>query len=297
MNYRRELSAARKRALEGQQIVVTALGTVACRTGGEQGVCVLVIHGAGGGHDMGMAMAQMLLPAGQRWIAPSRFGYLGSPVLADGSPAAQADVYAALLDHLTIRRVVAMAYSVGGPSALQFAARHPDRCAALVLLEAVSHCAPHESALVDAGFKIAFHSNLSYWLAIHFGRGIFLRLTGMSSEVRAHLTEDEKRWVSVYLQTMWPVDVRRAGLLNDMARLPYAPGYSPDQIAAPTLVVHAVDDALIAYENGEYAARHISGARLMTLGSGGHFMAGHHGEVRSELQRLLSQSAGDRVVH
>jgi pimeloyl-ACP methyl ester carboxylesterase len=69
-----------------------------------------------------------------------------------------------------------------------------------------------------------------------------------------------------------------------MARLPAR--RSPEHIRVPTLIVHAVDDPPVAYENAEYAARHIPGSRLLAL-DGGHFMAGHHDQVRSELRQLL----------
>src|SRR5215217_4670123 len=59
-------------------------------------------------------------------IAPSRFGYLRSSIPEDGSPAARADAYAALLDALGVERVGVVAFSDGGPSGLQFALRHPE---------------------------------------------------------------------------------------------------------------------------------------------------------------------------
>jgi pimeloyl-ACP methyl ester carboxylesterase len=43
----------------------------------------------------------------------------------------QADAVAALLDVLGIRTAAVMAVSGGGPCALQFALRHPQRCCAL----------------------------------------------------------------------------------------------------------------------------------------------------------------------
>jgi len=45
----------------------------------------------------------------------------------------QADAYAALLDHLQLDRVVLCGFSAGGPAAIQFALRHPERLYGLVL--------------------------------------------------------------------------------------------------------------------------------------------------------------------
>jgi hypothetical protein len=57
------------------------------------GIPLLSIHGAGGGYDQGLANAAGFVGAGFRIIAPSRFGYLGTPVPPDISPAAQADAH------------------------------------------------------------------------------------------------------------------------------------------------------------------------------------------------------------
>jgi 2-hydroxy-6-oxonona-2,4-dienedioate hydrolase len=78
---------------------------------------VLLVHGAGGGFDMGELMAQVLLGEDDRWIAPSRFGYLGSGVPEGAGPALQAHAFAWLLDELEIDRVAVVALSAGGPSA------------------------------------------------------------------------------------------------------------------------------------------------------------------------------------
>jgi 2-hydroxy-6-oxonona-2,4-dienedioate hydrolase len=236
---------------------------------------------------MGRAIAQMLLPPGHHWIAPSRFGYLNSPVLSDGSPAAQADAYLALLDRLDVRRVVVLAFSAGAPSALQFAARHHDRCAGLLLLQPVTHYSSLQAGWMDVGFRAMFASNLVLWLTTQYGRTLFLRLAGVSFDVQARLTEEDYRWVSTYVQTMWPVEFRRQGLVNDLARHSYPATYSPSHIRVPTLIVHAVDDVLIPYENALYAARHIPGARLITLNDGGHFMGRHHDAVRAEIAQFL----------
>jgi pimeloyl-ACP methyl ester carboxylesterase len=66
-------------------------------------------------------------------IAPSRFGYFGSTLSPDATPADQAEAYALLLDHLGIDRVAILAYSAGSASALELAVRHPDRVLGLIL--------------------------------------------------------------------------------------------------------------------------------------------------------------------
>jgi pimeloyl-ACP methyl ester carboxylesterase len=63
------------------------------------------------------------------------------------------------------------------------------------------------------------------------------------------------------------------------------------EIKAPTLVIHAQDDSLIDYSNGQHTAAQISGAELMTLGDGGHFLAGHYDEIQERVRTFLAETA------
>jgi 2-hydroxy-6-oxonona-2,4-dienedioate hydrolase len=103
-----------------------------------QGPAVIVVHGAGGGFDQGRLIAGAFGGGPFRWIAISRFGYLGSALPADASTSAQADAILDLLDHLQIDRASILAFSGGVPPALQFAQRHPSRTACLAMLSSAS---------------------------------------------------------------------------------------------------------------------------------------------------------------
>lgn len=70
-------------------------------------------HGVMGAHPQGLGMVTTYYgPAFA--IAPSRFGYFGSSLPADATPAMQADIYAELLDDLGVERAVV----VGSPPAV-----------------------------------------------------------------------------------------------------------------------------------------------------------------------------------
>jgi pimeloyl-ACP methyl ester carboxylesterase len=143
--YRRnqdDLDRARERLeLYANQVVQTTCGPIEYATVGD-GTQVLEVHGIFGGFDQGIVVARQVLSEGFRIIAPSRFGYLRTPLPADASPASQTDAYACLLDYLGIDRVTVMAHSAGSPSAIELALRHPERVAALVLI-ALSGAVPH----------------------------------------------------------------------------------------------------------------------------------------------------------
>src|SRR4029453_8332240 len=131
--YRRDIQRARERISAGSRIAETPCGPIEYAQAGD-GPPVLVVHGAGGGFDQAMFLAVPLFESGLRVIAVSRFGYLRTPLPADPSATAQADAHACLLDALGIPRVAVLGASAGAPSSMQFALRHPERTAALVLL-------------------------------------------------------------------------------------------------------------------------------------------------------------------
>ena len=131
--------AIERRLVQNSRVIPTAAGVVEYADLGS-GPTILVIHGTPGGYDQVtfMQSAANMAPRGYRVIAPSRPGYLRTPSASGRTPAEQARLYAALLDRLGIDKVVVLGVSGGGPSALQFAILHPERCRALILEEAVT---------------------------------------------------------------------------------------------------------------------------------------------------------------
>src|SRR5689334_698573 len=77
--YRRDIRNAydHLESLE-RQIVETDYGPIEAAIHGD-GEPVLVIHGISGGFDQGLGIAESSLRDGYKVIAPSRFGYLGTP--------------------------------------------------------------------------------------------------------------------------------------------------------------------------------------------------------------------------
>lgn len=284
--YQHEMDAAREQLLAGSQVIETASGPIEYADVGD-GYPVLVVHGAGGGYDQGLILAQTFIGDDFRWIVISRFGYLRTPLPADASPAAMADAYVDLLDELNISRVAIVGVSRGGPSSLQFALRHPDRCSALVMRSAISHTPPPESAMQKIVFNTIFRSDFVYWLITTKFESNLISMFGVPAEVQARLTPAEKEWASEFLQTMYPISLRKAGIYNDREYSIH--DYPIERITVPTLVIHAEDDSLVSFTQGQYTAQNIPGARLIKLQSGGHFLMGQHEKVRSEVEEFLKQ--------
>lgn len=74
-----------------------------------------------------LALGDPFLAAGMGSISVSRPSYLRTSIDVGRTAAEQADAFAALLHTLNIKKVAAQGISGGGPCAIHFAARHPDR--------------------------------------------------------------------------------------------------------------------------------------------------------------------------
>ena len=185
LRYRHDLNE-KTQALEANSIIAkTNRGPIEYAREGS-GPAALVIHGAGGGYDQGLYLAHDMLGAGFDVIAPSRFGYLRTPVPTDASHGAQADAHAALLDKLSMPKAIVMGVSAGAPSAIEFAVRYPERTAALILVVpraydpanqvGVDHT-PQNKTVIRLFENSA---DFPYWAATKVGRKQLVRFFGVA---------------------------------------------------------------------------------------------------------------------
>lgn len=272
--FRRDMSGARERIEgAGARVVDSPFGPIELFQGGD-GPPVLVVHGSGGGFDQGRLIADAVLDREFGFIAPSRFGYLGSAAPEQAGFDDQAHAFAWLLDHLEIGSVAVVALSQGGPSALYFALLYPDRVSSLTLLSAgVTPLEVANQEAADARGRMwvrLFSSDFPYWAASRLFRGQVMDLMGAGKEVVAGLDAEQRRWIVEVIDAMNPTSLRVEGVVLDN-RNPL-PGVVIRGIVAPTLVVHAEDDTLQLFENALFAAETIPGARLMQFPRGGHFV-------------------------
>jgi pimeloyl-ACP methyl ester carboxylesterase len=259
------------------------------------GSAVLAIHGAGGGFDQSLDLAKDFLDPGYRVIAPSRFGYLRTPLPADASPMAQADAHACLLDALKLQKVIVVGGSMGAPSAMQLCIRHPDRCSALVLLFPIAFAPPptnelpsQPSALAQFLMNTTLRSDFAFWSASKLSRDTVMKTIGATPPGDfKNAAPDEQARVLAVLRNIEPISQREKGLKNDAAVAPSVPRYDLEHITAPTLVIAAEDDLFGTFKGGRYTAEHIPGARFTGYPTGGHLLVGHGSDVRRELSEFL----------
>ena len=294
VQYRSDLSTARRELLAGSQIASTACGPIEYAVAGS-GPAVLVIHGAGGGYSQASDFSQSLAAAGFMAIAMSRFGYLRTPLPAHASPAAQADAHACLLDALGIPTAAAFGASAGAPSALQYCLRHQARCTALVLLVPAISVPGREvgettppSAFWQFVFDYVLRSDFVIWGVTRLWPEILVEtvLATPLDQFRNADSAERQRGLRL-IRDIFPVSLKADGLRNDALVTTPSPAHHLERITAPTLAISAKDDLYGTYVGAKYAAEQIPGARLISYPTGGHSWLGHDAEVREALVSFL----------
>jgi pimeloyl-ACP methyl ester carboxylesterase len=280
-------------------LIATRRGSVECLVAGE-GPAVLALHGGIGGYDQGALLAMSAIgPSGVRLVAPSRPGYLGTPLAAGASPEEQADLFAALIDALGLSDVAVIAVSGGGPSALAFALRHSGRCRALVL---VSAC----TARLTARMPLRFHVMrlLARWPKLLALLGAAARdperAAGRSiadPQARAALMNDpEARALFMALTLTIPdrLASRLPGTENDYRRFSSSDDYPLEQIAVPVLAVHGTGDRIVAFSHARGLADRVPGAELLAIEGGEHVcLFTHRKVIRERVRKFLGLPAAE----
>ncbi len=295
IRYAHDIRAARARVTSGSQIVNTPCGPIEYAVAGE-GPPVLVVHGAGGGFDQGLDFGRPLIERGFQVIAPSRFGYLRTPLPADASAMAQGDAHACLLDALHITRLPVFGGSAGAPSTMQLCLRHPERCSAMTLAVPLAYSArpagtppPQPSGLQLFLINTTLRSDFVFWATTKLARDSMVKaiLATPPQDVKA-APPDEQARVKQILRNIEPISRRQHGLRNDGMIAASLPRYEVERFTVPTLVISVEDDLFNTYAGARYTAEHIPGARFIGYPRGGHLWVGHNKEVWAEIAQFLN---------
>lgn len=239
------------------------------------GEVILSVHGIFGGYDQAFDTCKDF-GSEYRILAPSRFGYLGSDIFGNGTPAEQAAAYVELLDKLKIDKVFVLATSAGGSIAIRFALDYPERTKGLILYCSAMPPVAKPVKYAEYAGPPAFLCN-DY--AMFLMNPLFESVMGMDSTI---------------IYGMLPVGERKAGVILDasvtnldMAR--YFDFYRIEDLQMPTLILHAKDDKMASFEEVVKALDRFPNCTLVSFETGGHLMTGHEAEVQRMVMQFIKK--------
>jgi len=246
-------------AASGEIAVLQTSAPLEYQTAGNaDGPKLLVSHGAPGGYDQGLALGS-LFPDFQT-IAPSRPGYLRTPLSTGLTPEYQADNFDGLLDVLGLDKVVVLGFSAGAPAAIQFAIRQPERTRALILISPIlqAYSAPpadKPSGLLGRMFTGEGIPDIAAWglvesarrdpsraLAFFIDSGNPTSSSNNSTATQTLTDPKELAWFRAMVESVAPMTPRLPGLRNDIVQLRNLPELPFSRIQAPTLVIAGAGD-------------------------------------------------------
>ena len=170
----------------------------------------------------------------------------------------------AVIDAAGPERFVLLAMAQGGPVAITYAARHPERIAGLIFYGSYASASRDETP-DDLELQEAFDKLVRVGWARPESefRRVFtsMMIPGGTEEQRTWL--DELQRVSVDTETAI-VSRRQRRLADAVDLLP--------QLTAPTLVIHSLRDRMNDFGQARHLASNIDGARLTALDSDNHIV-------------------------
>lgn len=294
------------------EIAKTSAGDVEFLVRGE-GPPVLVFHGAPGGYDQAMLLGSSLVDQGFQVIAPSRPGYLRTPLTNHILPEQQADAFAALLDSIGAPSVAVLGYSSGAPAAIQFALRNPNRVWALILISPVTtRYEPFIQPILGEPADVvltALKGDIGSWMAVEAAQkepGKILRdflvdesiSNGVQRETRNYVLQNsgQLEWFQSLIGTFAPLSPREAGARNDLVQI-RALQLPLESLSVPVFFAHGTEDSLLPIDKARAAAAKIPNATFFAVQGGGHVpQLGAGGvELDKKITEFLRQYSGSQT--
>ncbi len=278
------------------------------------GPVVLVLHGGLGGWDQALLLGKdMGADACFTVLAPSRVGYLRTPLETGATPEEGADAMAALMDKLGMAEAAVVGLSGGGPTALAMALRHPQRVRALVMMAAITgrHTQPKQTTnewaarilfLRAADLFLDFATWILFVHMIRLAPRFMVRRMFRSTETFDKVRIDQRvrevfkhpaqwTWMHRLFDCAVPLSVRKVGLDNDLKQFARLGVYPVGQIGCPTLVVHGRYDGNVPFSHAEFVGHNVPGARMFVLETCGHllWMSDEADAARQEVMTFLKE--------
>lgn len=174
---------------------------------------------------------------------------------------------------------------------MQFANDYSDRSQALILLMAVSMAdhSPDDQPVQIRIIHLIQQSNYIYWVFTKLLQSTILELLGVPPTIYESFTPEQQELAQVMLDDMHPMSRRYAGTFNDDVMIQDF-DLTKNKISAPTLIVHAKDDALVGYHHAKNTHKNIKQSELVLFEDGGHAMLSKMNEIRGLTRDFVSRN-------
>ncbi len=171
----------------------------------------------------------------------------------------------AVADHAGLDRFALMGMAQGGPPAISYAHRHPERVTRLLFYGSYAGAAAGSIESREALDAFAQLIKVGWGRPQHTFRRVF------TSMMIPGATEEQMRWLDELQRVAASAETASAALRQRSAAncLDLLP-----ELALPTLVLHSLRDQMNDFEHGRMLAGHIPGARLVPLDSDNHILLG-----------------------
>ena len=189
----------------------------------------------------------------------------------------------AVMDAAGSQRAALVGVSEGGPLNLLFAATHPDRTAAMVIIGSF--------ARIAWAPDFAFGTKPDVWRALlermeqGWGQGVLLSAFAQSLSTNVAARD---WWARFQRQAASP------GAAGALMRMIYEIDTRPilPAIRVPTLILHRTEDRMVPVEHARYLSRHIAGARYVEVPGADHFF--FTGDADAYLDQIEEFLTGER---
>ena len=195
----------------------------------------------------------------------------------------QQDIHA-VVQALDLREVAIMGLSMGGRNAFTYAALHPERVGALVIVDSAPE---HERSGSEAVRRFVQGSDELGSFDEFVTRALAYNPRRIEQQVRGSLAHNLKRLPNGKWTWKYDVALRAPG-----KRPPPDPQLTrrlweyAAEIRCPTLLVRGEQSRVLSLETAERLASLVSGARLATVEKAGHLVPGDN---PAEFQRVLEE--------
>ena len=270
------------------QVAKTRYGNVRyVDTGSADGEVILFSTGGGAGYNSVRAF-DWLAAKGFRLVSVNRPGYFDLPVDVVDDFEGHADIYKAVLTQLGVEDVHVFGVSMGGISALHFAAKYPVK--SMVLWSAVTgpyivnkkaaRSSLGKLVLSDRGKKIVS------WL-LRTSAKIFPKTTikmflkteadldrKETNQIVNHVVQhpDRLREFLIFVESMTPMDKLFGGMIDEVEKATRIMKTDWAKIACPVLAVHSIIDIDVTIDHAERIEREVPNITMMYVRAGGHFV-------------------------